>query len=463
MLVVGGGITGVAAAWDAALRGLSVALVEAGDFGGATSWNSLKTIHGGLRHLQRADLASVIGSSRERSAFLRIAPALVRPLEFVVPTYGHGMHGREALACALFANDLLTRGRNRGLDAAHRVPPGRVMGAGEMRARVPGLDPRGISGGAAWTDAQVDSNERLVLAFAAGAAREGAVLANHVEVESLLRDGQGRVLGARCLDHVLGGRLEVKARVTVNAAGPALARVNGSAGIAQEVPLLRSFNLVLGRAVVKGAAVGARSDGRFLFLVPWRGRTIAGTGYEPASAAPGGRRAFFDEVARAFPWADLHTDDVTLVHEGLVPGTTRSLWSRPLLRDHAADGAPGLVSALGVKFTGGRAVAERAVDAAMAILGRAAVPCRTAETPLPGAAPVTGTLEEATRTAVSDEMAVHLDDAVLRRLDIGSAGPPPAGDVERVTEVMAQALGWDASARAREQARLADFYAARRL
>jgi glycerol-3-phosphate dehydrogenase len=91
------------------------------------------------------------------------------------------------------------------------------------------------------------------------------------------------------------------------------------------------------------------------------------------------------------------------------------------------------------------------------------VPSRTARTPLPGAEPAAGPLEDAARAAVRDEMAVHLDDAVLRRLDIGSAGPPPRGDVERVAAVMAGELGWDAAARSREAARLADFYAARRL
>ena len=451
--MVGGGITGAAAAWDAALRGLRVALVEAGDFGGATSWNSLKTIHGGLRHLQRADLASVLESARERSVFLRIAPALVRPLPFLVPTYGHGLRGREALAGALVANDVLTWRRNRGLPPAHRIPRGRILPPDEVRARVPGLEGGRVTGGALWTDAQVDSNERLVLAFVLGAAGHGAAVANHAAVESLLRD-RDRVTGARCRDHVLGGSFEVRARVTLNAAGPMAPAVGGSA-----LPLLRAFNLVLGRAVVRDAAVGAGSGGRFLFLVPWRDRTIVGTGYEPADAPGGGAGRFLDEAARAFPWAGLRAEDVTLVHEGLVPGTADSLWSRPLLR---AD-APGLITAVGVKFTGGRALAEGAVDLALRALGRPRVSSRTAFTPLPGATLPAGTLEEAARVAVADEMALHLDDAVLRRLDRGSAGPPPPEDVERVLAVLAAELGWDDGRRAGERARLAAFYAARRL
>jgi len=451
--VVGGGITGAAAAWDAALRGLRVALVEAADFGGATSWNSLKTIHGGLRHLQRADVPSVLESARERAVFLRIAPALVRPLPFLVPTQGHGRRGREALACALLANDALTWRRNRGLPASHRIPRGRILSRDEVRARVPGLEGGNVTGGALWTDAQVDSNERLVLAFVRGAAEHGAAVANHAAVEALLRDGD-RVTGARCRDHVLGQAFEVRARLTINAAGPTAPALDGPA-----LPLLRAFNLVLGRAVVRDAAVGAPSGGRFLFLVPWRDRTIVGTGYEPADAPGGGARAFLDEAARAFPWAGLRAEDVTLVHEGLVPGTASGPWSRPRLRG----GAPGLVNAVGVKFTGGRALAERAVDLALAGLDRPYAPPRTAFTPLPGAAPLAGPPEDAARVAVTDEMAIHLDDAVLRRLDRGSAGPPPPEDVERVLGVMAAELGWDDGRRAGERARLAAFYAARRL
>src|SRR4051794_19010006 len=90
VLVVGGGIYGAAIAWDAAQRGLDVALVEKDDFGAGPSWNSLKTIHGGLRYLQRLDLRRMRDSVRERRALLRIAPGLVRPLSFLIPTYGHG-------------------------------------------------------------------------------------------------------------------------------------------------------------------------------------------------------------------------------------------------------------------------------------------------------------------------------------------------------------------------------------
>src|SRR5580765_5077678 len=147
LLVIGGGILGATTAWDAAQRGLSVALVEAGDFGSGTSWNSLKTIHGGLRHLQRADLAGLRESVRERRALLEIAPAMVRPLPFLVPAYGHGAKGREALAAGVVRADLLSRDRNRDLPPDRRIAPSRVLSRQAVLELVPALPAHGLTGG----------------------------------------------------------------------------------------------------------------------------------------------------------------------------------------------------------------------------------------------------------------------------------------------------------------------------
>src|SRR5919106_1546638 len=107
VLVIGGGIYGVCVAWDAALRGLSVALVEKGDFGHATSSNSLRVIHGGLRYLQHGDIPRVRRSIQERAAFMRIAPHLVHPLPILIPTYGHSLRGKEILSLAIFINKIV--------------------------------------------------------------------------------------------------------------------------------------------------------------------------------------------------------------------------------------------------------------------------------------------------------------------------------------------------------------------
>lgn len=123
VVVVGGGIFGACAAWDAALRGLSVLLLERGDFGEATSANAYKFVHGGMRYLQQLDLVRLWESSDERSALLRVAPHLVYPLPIAMPTYGHRMRGKEVLRAGFAAYELLTARRNRGIrDARRRIP-----------------------------------------------------------------------------------------------------------------------------------------------------------------------------------------------------------------------------------------------------------------------------------------------------------------------------------------------------
>ena len=460
LLVVGGGIHGVAAAWDAAQRGLAVALVERHDFGSGVSWNSLKTIHGGLRYLQRADLVRLRESVHERRALLRIAPALVKPQAFLVPTYGHGAKGREAMGLGLLLNDLLSADRNRGLPPESRIPRGRSLSPRETLARVPGLSADGLSGGALWYDGQVESSERLTIGFAHAAAASGAVLANHVEAVALLRQGQS-VTGIRARDHATGRELEVRAQITLNAAGPwALALLSAAGLVAPKVPFLGAMNLVFARPAGVGQGVGALSDGRFLFLVPWRDLTLVGTAYEPADTPerPDAVRRFLEDAQRAFPWADLEAKDLSLVHRGLVPGQggAAGLRTRTLWIDHGAEtGVPGLLSVLGVKYTTARGVAETAVDLVARRLRRPLPACRTAVTALPRAHPLVGPLEDRVRDVVREEMAMSLEDALLRRLDLGTTGPPTEGDVAVATTVMAAELRWDAARQAAERAALA--------
>ncbi len=148
VLVVGGGITGAVTAWDAAQRGLSVALLERGDFGGATSAESLKVVHGGVRYLQHLDIVRVRESSRERRALLRMAPHLVHPMPFVVPTYGHGMRGPEILAAAFVLLNALTADRNRGLtDPSRRVPAARIVSRARVLEWFPEHQPGRADGG----------------------------------------------------------------------------------------------------------------------------------------------------------------------------------------------------------------------------------------------------------------------------------------------------------------------------
>jgi len=138
----------------------------------------------------------------------------------------------------------------------------------------------------------------------------------------------------------------------------------------------------------------------------------------------------------------------------------RGLWTRHRLLDHEArDGLAGLVSIVGVKYTTARGVAEQALDLVLRRSGHTGPACRTATTTLTGAAPLSGSLVEQTRRAVHDEMAVSLSDAVLRRLDLGTAAPPDEEKLGVVAKTMGSELGWSSERLHLERQTLAEAYA----
>ena len=173
LIIIGGGIHGLSAAWDAALRGLKVALIEQGDFGGATSANSFKIVHGGLRYLQHLNFKRMRMSIGERSHLMRLAPHLVSPLPFLVPCYGHGIKGPEALRAALAVNDMVSADRNKHLDPAVHLPGGHLLSREGCLEQFPGLMANGLTGAAVFYDGQMYDSERLCLEFALSASDAG--------------------------------------------------------------------------------------------------------------------------------------------------------------------------------------------------------------------------------------------------------------------------------------------------
>ena len=290
MVVVGGGIFGACAAWDAAQRGLSVALIERGDFGGATSANSLKMVHGGIRYVQHLDIARVRHSAAERRTLLKIAPHLVSPLPIVIPTYGRGMKGKGVLRLGMGLFDLMTLDANRGLiDRARRIPWCGTLSRRQTLGMYPGLKEQGLTGAALFSDAQMYNPCRLVLAFVQKAVEAGAIAINHAEVTSLLRENR-RVTGVAATDLLSGERFAVSAKTVLNAAGPYAERLLAAAGADLQIDLKLKEKITYSRDtafVVKrklthpGHAValqGTTSDPdaklgrgeRHMFIAPWR-------------------------------------------------------------------------------------------------------------------------------------------------------------------------------------------------
>src|SRR5262245_13064293 len=156
LVIIGAGFYGAIAAWDATLRGLSVALVDKGDFGAATSFNNHKTLHGGLRSLQSMNFAQMRLFIRERRALARVAPHLVRVMPFVVPTYQHPRRSQSLMKVALAINDVVASDRHLGLtDPGLQLPASETVSRDECLRLNPVIDPEGVTGGAVWHDYQM--------------------------------------------------------------------------------------------------------------------------------------------------------------------------------------------------------------------------------------------------------------------------------------------------------------------
>ena len=396
VLVVGGGIYGLTIAYDAAQRGLAVALIERADFGSGASFNHLRTIHGGLRYLQTLDIGRSRESVIERRVLATIAPHAVRPLPFALPLYRSITRGVTAMRAGLMLDRLVAYDRNRNLAASHQLPAGRVV-SGDALRRFPGLHRRGVAGAAVWYDYVTTEADRLTFSFAVAAAQHAAVLANHVEAVALLVDGQ-RAVGVRARDAVSGREIEIGARVTVNATGANVNTLLDAVGASIRLPMVKAMNLVTGRDAGEAALGGQTSGGRSLFLVPWRGRALFGTWQSTSPCRPDDTGiveadvvSFISQLNEAFPSLDLRPADVTMIHRGIVPAVAAtggySLERHEQVRDHAKHGAraiEGLVSVVGAKYTTARAVAERITDGLFTKLQRQAVACHTATTALPG-------------------------------------------------------------------------------
>ncbi|HEU4700624.1 MAG TPA: FAD-dependent oxidoreductase [Gemmatimonadales bacterium] len=452
LVVVGGGVQGVMLTLEAARRGLRPVLLERGDFGGATSANSLRIVHGGFRYLQSLDLPRVRESVGERRWFLRHFPDLVQPLRCLMPLYGEGLRRPRVLRAALALNDALSRGRNRNLRADRAIPAGEVLDAGQVIEEFPLVDRTRLAGGAVWYDAVMRDPQRLLVEALRWAHSFGAVALNYVEAGRLVvRDG--RVAALQVVDRETGERLEFRAPVVVNCAGPWSREV--ARRLDRDLPALfqpsLAFNVLLDRAPLSASAlaVAPREPGaRTYFMHPWRGRVLAGTFHAPwsggvrdAAPTPAQLAAFLADLNAAVPDWGLRERDVVRVYAGLLPAATPGtdrLAARETIHDHARHGGPrGLYSVSGVKFTTARLVAEKTLRAIRPGLSRDPDVLAGTERPVAALPPDYGRFAELWRAdpdaaaaliarLVREEAVVRMEDLVERRTGwaLDPAAPP---------------------------------------
>ncbi|MBT7110385.1 MAG: FAD-dependent oxidoreductase [Proteobacteria bacterium] len=488
VLVVGGGIQGIAILYTLTQQGIKAGLIERDDFASGTSANSLRVIHGGLRYLQTGDLGRMRRSIKARRQFMQLAPSLVRPQGFLIPTSKRGLLNPALMRVALFLNDLISSDRNQGLASTNRLPPGKILPNCDFVRPFSGSVEKSFQSGALWFDSLIHDAGRFSIELIKSAQRDGAVVCNYVRAEKYLRR-QGKVCGVEAIDRESGDPFSITAKVVVEVAGAGRAKLNNNTtGDFDRTrrTWLKATNLVLSKTLNSDHAIGLSGiqkgsqdnnslvqQSRYFFFVPYSGCTLFGTFYSVLEEIPDDLSVTQEEINSMLaqaqllcPEENLTLNDVKMSHVGVVPagiGSAEKFFTiekRSSINTKALDGFEGLISVQGVKYTESFQVADevsRVVGSRLGHRYRQLKPCAVVglETCL------TTSIADLARRAVHDEMAVHLTDFILRRTTLGEVGCPDRRLVQDYAVAMASEADWSAKRIDSEVTELYKYYESR--
>jgi glycerol-3-phosphate dehydrogenase len=505
VVIIGGGMAGAGAARDLAMRGLSVALVDKGDFASATTSLSSKLIHGGLRYLELFDFGLVRESLTERQRLQRLAPHLVKPLPFLVPIYRDSSRGLIKVRLGLKLYDWLTPGRDR----EHY----RVLRPIDALSLEPAIRPDDLRGAGYYFDDLLLFPERLCLENVLSACRHGARPFNYCQVLEVVRDARGAVAGVKARDLLTGRVATLGARVVVNAAGPWVDDLRELARVTERgrhiLRRTKGIHCLLPR-MTERAIYHSTGDDRMIFIIPWRDFSLVGTtdtdfaGDLDRVWATGDEVDYLlDEVRRALPDPRVRAEEVAYTYAGVRPlSYEEGRRASDVSRAHriVAEEGGRFLSITGTKLTCFRSLAEQLGDVVTRLLRRPA-PGQTAARALDGTDEAltgvearawldvseevaeTGLARETLETlvtnygrayprivelagkvpggaerlcpsnpdivaelhhAVQDELTVSLQDFMLRRTGIGTSRCQGEDCAEPIAQRMAALLGWSA-------------------
>jgi glycerol-3-phosphate dehydrogenase len=415
ILVIGGGITGVGAALDAASRGLKVALIEANDFASGTSSRSSKLIHGGLRYLEQYDFKLVREALRERELMVAVlAPHLIKPVGFLFPLT-EKFKERTYVGAGLALYDAL-RGFQRAL------PWHKHISQRKITEIAPSLRTDIVTGAIKYFDAQVD-DARHTMEIARTAVRHGAVIATGIRAESLLRDGK-RVVGVKVKDSVSNSSFEIKATATIMCAGIWSDELHEKFGIkpGYSVTMSKGVHIVLPRSAIQSeAGIILKTQVSVLFLIPWGDKWIVGTTDTPYTGDRFEPVATNEDVDYILNEANrvlkpkIKRADIIGVYAGLRPlvSNNKNSSTTKLSREHTVDRpVPGFISIAGGKYTTYRIMGKDAVDLAVNELRRITSDSVTDKLPAVGADGFHALVQQSAQIAdlygVTQECVIHL-------------------------------------------------------
>ena len=393
VIIIGGGITGISVAREAASRGLKTILLERGDFGSGTSAATTKYIHGGIRYLEQYDVAVVRESLRERRILALGAPHLVEQTRFIMPAWRWSKPPTALIGAGVLLYDTLAFDRNLHAPDSLRIPHPRWLSRSKLLAAVPWLDQSGLQGGFAYHDTLNVHPERLLLAYAKSAAAAGAVLLNHTRVTGFVSTSSDRlrIEGVAVTDVLSKRGYAITGKVVVNAAGPWIDKVLATLGKGTGVGVDRSKGVHIltrplgGPGRVVDAVFARAQSGRHVIVSPWMGKSFIGPTDTPIAGDESGVVVDPDDVTLILDTVNstmepsetkLTIDDVEMTTVGVRPlireaadddGATQDEGTYSASRahelyHHTDHGVDNLWSIGGGKWTTGRATAEEMVD-----------------------------------------------------------------------------------------------------
>ncbi len=386
LIVIGGGITGAAVAYDGASRGLNVALLEKKDFGWATSAATSKLIHGGLRYLNYLEFGLVRESLRERRILENIAPNLIYPCPFMIPNYNRFQDNKWVIKAGMLLYDMLSFDKGHTWDEAKKIPNHHPLSSKDALREEPNIRAEGLKGAAVYYDCQSISPERLTLAFIKSAVKHGARVANYAEARAFIHTEDSRIVGVTVHDLLTGKDVDIAGRLTVNCGGPwADIILNTAERGHTEHTIRRSEGIhIITKPLVNNHAVALMTPGgRHFFCVPWRGHTLIGTTDKEYVGDPDAYalsrdsiEEFLQEINGSFGNGTLSYGDILFAYGGLRPlvedqveGTYES--SRKYeIYDNKKEGFDGLITVEGGKYTTSRNLAQKVLKMVQKKLGQ---------------------------------------------------------------------------------------------
>lgn len=389
LIIIGAGINGAGVARDAAMRGLTVCVLDKGDVGNGTSSWSTRLIHGGLRYLEHGELGLVRESLRERETLLKIAPHLVKPLPILIPVYKGARRGKLQIRAGMLLYDLLSYDKT--------LPRHQILSRDETLQRAPGINPEGLTSAAVYYDAQVEFAERLVLENILSAQANGAAILTYTKVTRISTEN-GKAIGVEFSEN---GQLKTaRGTFIVNAAGPWVDELlKTTSNTKRLIGGTKGSHIVVSHfkgAPTVGVYAEAQTDGRPFFIIPWNGNYLIGTTDIHFSGNPDQVRCTEEEIKyllsetnHVVPQADLRRSDILFTYSGVRPlpftdgQEEKSITRRHFIQPHHE--LSNVCSLVGGKLTTYRRLAEECVDFVFRNLGTKSPGCTTADEPLPGA------------------------------------------------------------------------------